>query len=119
MIVAVTKIKLKKVWDLPFFLRLSIASMQQCKTSEGLLHVETRAINLSTFVTFSTWEQMEDMQRFVYSGAHRNAMKKIAQLEVEVSTTHFKAEHTPSLEDAVLMLEHQTERMPERKGMTW
>lgn len=72
--VSITGLKLKRIWHFARFWRHAIASISQATQSEGNISAEARTIN-GVHHTLTVWENETAMRRFLYRGAHKNAIK--------------------------------------------
>lgn len=74
MYISITGLKLKSPLYLFKFYKLAVTSMIQAQNSEGNLFAEAKKIN-GVRHTLSAWRSKEDMQNFLYQGAHLKAIK--------------------------------------------
>lgn len=72
--VSITGLRLKRIWHLARFWRHALASMYQATQSDGNLLAEARTIR-GVHHTLTVWEDETAMRRFLYRGAHRDAIK--------------------------------------------
>lgn len=61
------------------FYRYAIPCFYQAKKTEGNLSVDVKTIK-GVHHTVSLWKTKENMQKFVYSGAHMEAIKKFSKI---------------------------------------
>jgi len=92
--VSITRLRLRSFVYLPSFFRYAIPSNQQSVTAPGNLVTQTRQQGLKTFWTLTVWDDEASMRRFMTSGAHREAMPKLAQWCDEASSVHWLQEST-------------------------
>ena len=72
--VSITGLELKSIWHAFQFWRHAIPSMIQVRKAAGCLRSEVRSID-GIKHTLTVWESEADMRRFLYSGAHRRAIR--------------------------------------------
>ena len=77
--VSITGLKLRAVWHLPAFWRLSTAAMAQAQSAPGCLTANARSID-GYHHTLSVWESEADMNRYLVSGAHLRAMQSFSKI---------------------------------------
>ncbi|MBF2026322.1 MAG: DUF3291 domain-containing protein [Oscillatoriales cyanobacterium C42_A2020_001] len=100
--VSVTRLRLRSWLYLPLFLRHAIPSSQQSMAAPGNLKTFTRQQRFSVFWTLTVWQDETSMRNYMRSGAHREAMPKLAEWCDEASTVHWHQEgiEPPSWEEA-------------------
>ena len=101
--VVVTSIKLKSVWQYFKLTYLAMHIVRQTKTEKGFLGMKSRGFGKLHF-TLSAWETAEDMERFVRSGAHQEAMKHTKELASELRFYNYDAAEMPGWEEAKKLL---------------
>ncbi len=67
--VSVTRLRLKRPWNLPAFLWFSLRSIIQARNSKGNMDVQTLKDRGLVFWTMTLWRTEEDMRAFRNSGA--------------------------------------------------
>ncbi|MBE2217104.1 MAG: DUF4188 domain-containing protein [Ignavibacteria bacterium] len=101
--VVVTSIKLKSVWQFFKLTYLAMHIVKQTKKEKGFLGMKNRGFGKLHF-TLSVWESTEDMERFVHSGAHLEAMKHTKELASELKFYHYDAAVMPGWDEAKRLL---------------
>jgi hypothetical protein len=86
-----TELVLRRYRDVPGFVRSSLRVKKHLKRSDGVEQFRVGA-NLfrRRFTTTSTWVDNDALQRFVGSGAHRQAMREVP------ATTHTRFQLLPA-----------------------
>lgn len=92
--VSVTRLRLRSPLYLLRFLKHAIPSSQQAIAAPGNLKTLTRRQRFA-FWTLTVWEDEAAMRNYMRSGAHREAMPKLAEWCDEASTVHW---HQDSVE---------------------
>lgn len=87
--VSVTRLRLRSPLYLPAFFWYAIQSSAQAKRASGNLRTATRRQARNVFWTLTVWESEAAMRVYMTSGAHREAMPKLAQWCDEASVTHW------------------------------
>lgn len=87
--VSITRLRLRSPLFLPLFIRHAIPSSQQSATAPGNVLTQTRNQGLTTFWTFTIWQDEAAMRHYMVSGAHRKAMPTLSQMCDEASTVHW------------------------------
>ncbi len=89
--VAITRVQLKSVWNVPQFLWHAILSRRQVVKAGGMLKVDAFNLGL-VFCTRSVWKDAASMRAFMLSGAHRKAMPVLRKIAVVTTTDHWEQE---------------------------
>lgn len=108
-LVSLTRLRLRRFWYLPAFLRHSNASAAQLKTTPGFIGGYLAFNWKWTFWTVSSWDSREAMRAFRSSGAHAMAMRRLPVWcdEAAVATIEVELPEPPSPAEATrLMKEH-------------
>lgn len=103
MIVSMTSIVLKSPW---YFFKLSYFGLRitlQLKKQDGFLKIKNTGFGRHHY-TLTSWENAEDMKRFVPTGAHLEAMKRTASIAEEVRTLTVERDTLPTWKEAKAML---------------
>jgi Domain of unknown function (DUF3291) len=103
MFVTITSLKLKSVWG---FFKLSLHGLKisnQAKKEKGFVSIKSTGFGYFHY-TLTHWKSEEDLKRFAYSGAHKEAMKEGAMLAEEIRTYTFEADELPNWKEAKMML---------------
>lgn len=105
-ICSLTRLKLHSVMRMPAFLKQSYACIKQARQANGLIYGATIFEPLTIFSTVTIWETMRDMQRYIATGAHRQAMPQLRVWCSDAVTTHFEWQDTkaPSWDECLLTL---------------
>ena len=72
--VSITGLTVRKPWHIVSFFWHSMRSLRQARRAPGNLRAEVRKIN-GVYHTLTQWEDEKAMRRFLYSGAHKQAIK--------------------------------------------
>lgn len=78
-IVAITGLRLKRPWHIFRFTWLAIPAFNQARNSSGSLLVEAKTIR-GVRHTLTVWNSRSDMTEFLYSGAHKRAIKAFPEI---------------------------------------
>lgn len=103
MIINVTSIRLRSLWN---FFALSYNGLlisRQAKSQPGLIRMKNRGFGYDHY-TLSVWEDKESLKKFARSGAHLEAMKKSGELATEIRTYSYQGDKIPSWKEAEAML---------------
>jgi hypothetical protein len=90
--VSVTRLRLRSPFYLPMFLTHAIPSLKQAKQAAGNLKTTTRQQGIRVFWTLTVWQDEASMRAYMTSGAHRQAMPKLAQWCDEAAVAHWQQE---------------------------
>lgn len=101
--IVITSIELKSVWKYFKLTYLAMHIVKQCKSEKGFLGMKNRGFGKLHF-TLSAWESVEDMERFVHSGAHLEAMKHTRELASELRFYNYDAAAMPAWDEAKKLL---------------
>jgi hypothetical protein len=100
--ISVTRLRLRSIRYLPFFIWLSVFSLLQAKRASG--NLKTRLVQDArlTFWTLTVWESEVAMRAFMMGGTHRQAMPKLVNWCDEASVVHWYQEtaELPNLQEA-------------------
>lgn len=101
-LISVTRLRLRSPLYLPLFFWHAISSLSQAKRAPGNLKTTTRRQANHVFWTLTAWNDEESMRAYMTSGAHRQAMPKLAQWCDEASTVHWQQDspELPTWQDA-------------------
>lgn len=72
--VSITDLRIKRLWHLPRFYLHASRSFRQARNAPGLLRLEVRRIH-GVHPTLTVWQNEAAMRAFLYSGAHRRAIR--------------------------------------------
>ena len=106
--VSITGLELKG-WTKTFrFYWHAIRSFRQVKASEGNISAEVKAIN-GVQHTLTVWDSERAMRRFLYQGAHKEAIKAFPDIATG-KTFGFETDRVPSWDEVpTLWAEHGRE----------
>lgn len=88
-LISITRLRLRSPLFLPGFLRYAIPSAREANAAPGNLKTCTRRQGLTVFWTVTIWDNEASMRRYITSGAHRQAMPKLANWCSEAATVHW------------------------------
>lgn len=103
MIINVTSIRLRSVWN---FFALSYNGLlisRQAKTQPGFIRMKNRGFGYDHY-TLSVWASEEALKQFARSGAHLEAMKKSGKLATEIRTYSYEGDQLPSWKEVEALL---------------
>ncbi len=103
LLVTITSIRLKSVW---YFFRLSLFGLKishQAKSEKGFIKMKNTGFGYDHY-TLSVWESEEDINRFVRSGMHLEAMRKTGSIASEVRTYTFRTSALPEWNEVKKLL---------------
>ncbi len=106
MIVTVTSLRLRKLWN---FFHLSwhgMRVMKQSKTQKGFIKMKNTGFGYMHY-TLSAWETEEDVKNFAKSGAHLQAMKESAAIATQIATYTYEADKMPDWKEAKKLLKEK------------
>ncbi|MEM8839329.1 MAG: hypothetical protein AAGE89_14640 [Pseudomonadota bacterium] len=99
--VSITGLKVRSVFQILLFYRHAVASMAQARQAPGNISAEARTIN-GVRHTLSVWESETAMRKFLYCGAHRNAIKAFPSIG-SGKTFGYDADTIPTWEEVHLL----------------
>jgi len=113
-LISVTRLRLRSVFYLPAFFWYAVPSMVQAKRAPGNLRTATRRQGATIFWTLTAWEDEASMRSYMTSGAHRQAMPKLAQWCDEASVVHWQQDSPalPTWETAAQQMQHSGRLTP-------
>ncbi len=88
--VSITRLRVRSIRFLPFFVRYAYRSVRQVKTSPGFQCGGLLADRSWTFWTMTAWENQESMRRFMTTGSHSAAMPRLLDWCDEASVVHWE-----------------------------
>lgn len=89
---SITRLRLRSIFTLPAFLRVSAEINAQCARSRGFLGGALLPEGRMVFWTRSVWSDVEAMKAFRDSGVHREAMPKLMEWCDEASVLQWQGE---------------------------
>jgi hypothetical protein len=87
--VSITRLRIRSVRFMLFFIFYTFRSLQQVKKAPGFLGGQVLPDRSWTFWTMTTWDSQENMRRFMTEGAHRAAMPRLLNWCDEASVVHW------------------------------
>ncbi|GGC15002.1 hypothetical protein GCM10011494_37280 [Novosphingobium endophyticum] len=104
--VSLTRLKLRRFWHLPAFLRHANASAEQLKNTPGFTGGYLAFNWKWTFWTVSCWQSREAMRAYRGSGAHAAAMKRLPGWcdEAAIATVEVEDLALPSPDEATRLM---------------
>ena len=100
--VSVTGLQLKSIWYAPKFWRRTIPAFAQAEQAEGNVYCQTKSRD-GVHHTLTVWDSRESMRKFMFSGAHAQAMKilkEVANLET-TKVYGYESDEIPTWEQAL------------------
>lgn len=88
--VSITRLRIRSARFLPFFVLYTLRSLQQVKKAQGFKGGSVLPDRSWTFWTMTTWDNREDMRRFMTAGPHREAMPHLLDWCDEASVVHWE-----------------------------
>jgi hypothetical protein len=104
MIIAITSIRLRSMWNLFKFGSHVGQILKQIKSQKGFIAMKASPSIGYTHYTVSAWENETDLKIFARSGAHLNAMKQTAKIATEVNSYVYQDETIPDIKNAKRLL---------------
>jgi hypothetical protein len=99
-IVAITRLRLRKLRFVPLFFLPAVRSRRQALGSDGCLAADVRMIGARVFWTRSLWRDAEAMRNFMRSGAHGAVMPKLLHWCDEASLVELQRDSLPEWTEA-------------------
>ncbi|WP_208619441.1 U32 family peptidase [Paenibacillus helianthi] len=106
LLISVTRVRVKGMWVLPFFIYHIVRSTKQLNRAAGLLHSDLTRDSWRVGWTMSVWENKDRMLEYRNHGNHAKAMRIARRIGDEVEAVHWDADTIPSWEEAKIRL-HQ------------
>ena len=97
--ISATRLRLRKLWYLPAFLAANQHINAQARAAAGFLGGKILVDRRLTFWTCTLWESDAAMKAFRDTGAHREAMPKLALWCDEAMVAQWQGEVIPSWAD--------------------
>src|SRR5260370_42675221 len=91
-LVSITRLRLRSWRFLPMFAWYVLRSARQAARAEGNLAAKLLRERRNTFWTSTTWSGEAAMKKFMTSGAHGKAMRKLAEWCDEAAVGHWAPE---------------------------
>ncbi len=108
-ILAITRLRIRRIWFLPPFFKRSVQSLKQAKNANGIIAVNVFNDSFPVFWTCSIWETEKDMMQYMKSGNHKKAMPYLQKWCNEARTCHVSFEGNkipPASELSMLLHKH-------------
>jgi hypothetical protein len=87
--ISLTRLRIRSIRFMPFFLLHAIRSQNQVKRAPGFLAGALLPDEHRTFWTMTAWDSEESMRQFMLSGPHKAAMPKLIHWCDEASVAHW------------------------------
>jgi hypothetical protein len=87
--ISLTRLRIRSIRFLPFFLLHSLRSIRQIKRAPGFQTGALLTDKHWTFWTMTAWDSQESMRQFMLSGSHKAAMPHLIQWCDEAAVTHW------------------------------
>ncbi|XYK80085.1 MAG: hypothetical protein ROO70_20330 [Labrenzia sp.] len=97
--VSVTGLRLKTWFHAVRFWRHAVPSFNQAKADDGNILTDTRTVR-GVHHTLTVWTSETAMKRYLYRGAHRQAIKAFPSIATG-STCGYQADDIPSWQEAL------------------
>ena len=110
MVITVTSLKLRRLWDVFKMYYLSFHVVAQTKQQKDFVSMKNTGFGYWHY-TLSVWESEEAVKQFARTGAHLNAMKQSRNLASEISTYTFQSEQIPNWKEAKQLLVENGKRL--------
>ena len=106
MIISITKLQLKNIWQLLIFMKHAGKSRNQAISSAGVIHVDVKAdLGKLTFYTLTAWENESSLREFMLARHHKEAMKTTKRIARQAVSIHFEGDKIPDWTEALQILE--------------
>ena len=106
MIISITKIQLKNIWQLLKFMKHAGRLRNQAISADGVIHVDVKAdLGKLTFYTLTAWENESSLREFMLGGYHKEAMKNTKKIAKQAVSTHHEGNKIPDWQEALQILE--------------
>jgi hypothetical protein len=103
MIISLTSVELRSVWN---FFRLSYHGYKisrQAKTKKDFVKLKSRGFGYMHY-TLSVWNGEDDLKQFAREGAHLEAMRISKEIAIEIRTHIYHSPTVPSWKEAKTLL---------------
>ena len=87
--VSLTRLRIRSVRFLPYFVIQTMRSLRQVKQAPGFRTGALLADRSWTFWTMTSWDTQEKMRQYMISGAHKTAMTFLLDWCDEASVAHW------------------------------
>ena len=87
--ISITRLRVRSIRFLPFFLLYALRSLRQAKRSLGFQSGSLLADRNRVFWTMTAWDNPESMRGFMTTGSHRAAMPRLMDWCDEASVVHW------------------------------
>ncbi len=88
--VSITRLRLRSVRFLPFFVVHTLRSLRQVKRAPGFCSGSLLPDRGWTFWTLTLWDKQSSMRRYMTEGSHRQAMPYLMEWCDEASVVHWE-----------------------------
>ena len=112
MLVSITRLRLRAWRFLPMFAWYVFRSARQASRAEGNLAARLLRERRNTFWTATSWTSEGAMKKFMISGAHGKAMRKLAKWCDEAAVAHWNQDRSdlPTWLEAYTLLRKEGRR---------
>ncbi|MHB8284873.1 MAG: DUF3291 domain-containing protein [Caulobacteraceae bacterium] len=90
MFVSLTRLRLRRLWFVPGFIRHAGPAFRQAQAAPGFRDGSVLRDRQLTFWTMTAWNDAESMRAYMLSGAHQKAMPRFANWCDEGSVAHWE-----------------------------
>jgi hypothetical protein len=87
--VSLTRLRVRSLRFVPFFMMHTSQALRQVKRADGFQQGAVLADRNWTFWTMTAWDGEEDMRRFMTTGAHKRTMPHLLDWCDEASVAHW------------------------------
>jgi len=111
-VVSITRLRVRSWLYLPSFFVRTFRASRQAATAEGNLATKLLNDRRNTFWTGTSWTSEDAMRKFMHSGAHGPAMRKLLEWCDEAALVHWTQDSAelPSWEEAYKRLQQEGRR---------
>ncbi len=99
MFISITQLHIRSIWKFPALIKHAGASTKQVKQSAGNLSAVSTIKRWYAY-TITTWDSKESMMAFRNSGAHKEAMKNMANISDHFRSINYEGEKVPTWKEA-------------------
>jgi Domain of unknown function (DUF3291) len=87
--ISITRLRVRSIRFLPFFMLYTFRSLRQVKSAAGFQNGGLLADRSWTFWTMTAWDNQESMRRYMTAGSHKEAMPRLLDWCDEASVVHW------------------------------
>jgi Domain of unknown function (DUF3291) len=89
-LISVTRLRIRSIWFMPAFFFYTLRANWQARAAMGNSAVQLLPDAQRTYWTCTQWSDLKAMRAYVGSGAHREAMRRLAHWCDEASVVHWE-----------------------------